>query len=227
MEARARFAVDNNISWCAAVCRTHGIESATDARTWGALSPSPAFYPDAITSAPGASIADVLRAVGGRETFSLKDSFADVDLAPLGFGVLFEAQWIYREAEAGLKPLPPDWRVAETEGDFEVWIAANGLRQSLLPALLSEPGVKLMLRERNGARAGCVVSLGGGAAGISNVFAEGGKTEPLWPELADVAAYAFPGVPIVGYEADDDLAAALRSGWTAVGPLRIWTKAGA
>jgi hypothetical protein len=38
------------------------------------------------------------------------------------------------------------------------------------------------------------------------------------------AASHFPGLPLVGYEHGDDLALALAGGFTALGPLRIWTR---
>ncbi len=50
--------------------------------------------------------------------------------------------------------------------------------------------------------------------------------EPGWSrdddEFGDPAvAASFPGLPITGYERGDDLDAALRSGYTALGPLRV------
>ena len=35
---------------------------------------------------------------------------------------------------------------------------------------------------------------------------------------------AFPGLPLVGYEAGDDHAEMLELGFGALGPLRVWVK---
>src|SRR4051794_38055707 len=50
--------------------------------------------PDAVTLSPGTEPAAVLARVEGGTGCSVKDSFADLDLAPSGFQVLFDATWI-------------------------------------------------------------------------------------------------------------------------------------
>jgi hypothetical protein len=37
-------------------------------------------------------------------------------------------------------------------------------------------------------------------------------------------AARYPGLPIVGYQSGDELAAARRAGFTSTGPLRVWIK---
>ena len=41
------------------------------------------------------------------------------------------------------------------------------------------------------------------------------------------AAVIRPGLPIVGYERGEDLAAARQAGFTVLGPLRIWARGSA
>lgn len=62
---------------------------------WLALRRSPPFYPDAVslTERPR----DILAGIDLSPGCSVKDSFATLDLAPAGFEVLFDAEWIYRE----------------------------------------------------------------------------------------------------------------------------------
>ncbi|GAB3936384.1 hypothetical protein GCM10027614_12800 [Micromonospora vulcania] len=54
------------------------------------------WYPDAVTLRPGVDVAALLRRIDAGPGASVKDSFADLDLADHGFRVLFDAEWIYR-----------------------------------------------------------------------------------------------------------------------------------
>ena len=56
--------------------------------------------------------------------------------------------------------------------------------------------------------------------GVSNVFGD----ESAWAGCLLVAASHFPGMPLVGYEHGDDLAAARRHGFEPAGPLRVWIR---
>ena len=56
--------------------------------------------------------------------------------------------------------------------------------------------------------------------GISNVFGD----ESAWAGCLAFAATHFPGMPFVGYERGDDLAAARRHGFEPAGPLRVWIR---
>ena len=47
------------------------------------------------------------------------------------------------------------------------------------------------------------------------------------PRSADAVAAVsarFPGLPLVGYEHGDSLAAARRAGFSPIGPLRVWLR---
>ena len=86
-------AADNNARWCDAVCRSHGLASHFLDDLWIAPDGSPRFYPDLVTLRPSACVADVVRHLpAGAE--HIKDSFACLDLAREGFGVLFDTHWI-------------------------------------------------------------------------------------------------------------------------------------
>jgi hypothetical protein len=62
-----------------------------------------------------------------------------------------------------------------------------------------------------------------GVIGLSNLFAAA-PVDPaaIWSAALAAAADHFPGLPIVGYEYGDDLVPALDSGFTMLGPLRVW-----
>jgi len=63
--------------------------------------------------------------------------------------------------------------------------------------------------------------------GISNVFKTGLPDGLLWPSAVRAVAALRPGLPVVGYESGEDLAAAREAGGRVLGPLRIWTRGSA
>src|SRR5438067_1586880 len=87
-------AAENNARWCDAVCRSHGLATRFAGDLWHALGGAPRFYPDVVTLRPTAAVEDVLACAPA----SVKDSFACLDLAPAGFDVLFDAQWLVHRA---------------------------------------------------------------------------------------------------------------------------------
>jgi hypothetical protein len=200
-------ATRNNAEWCDAVCRAQGIETRFDDHVWVALRRSPPFYPDAVTLSRTASADLVLRDIDTSPGCSVKDSFANLDLRPYGFRVLFEAEWIYLPA-----PPPtgePTWKVVTEPADFGAWETGDAFR----PALLDDPDVTFLV----GDKGGVIANRTGSVVGISNLFGD-------WPAAVDSVAGRYPGLPLVGYESGDDLAAARRAGFTSTGPLRVWLK---
>ncbi|MFG2988764.1 hypothetical protein ACGFZK_05575 [Streptomyces sp. NPDC048257] len=226
-----RRAALNNAAWCGAVCRAHGLAPQYDGRgLWFSARRTPPSYPDAVTLEPGVPARSVVRGVDtGSPGCSVKDSFADLDLAGEGFEVLFEAQWIHRPAGA---PLPKAnagrlaWSEVSGAGELAAWEAAFDGEVSpegdalFRPALLG--GGTVFLAGRAGGRivAGAVLSTGGGVVGVSNLF--GG--DAAWAGVLDAAAARWPEGDMVGYEHGEDLEAAVRSGFTAIGPLRVWLR---
>ncbi|MCX5381280.1 hypothetical protein [Streptomyces sp. NBC_00091] len=221
-------AARNNAEWCADVCRRHAFSGSV----WSSPRRTPPLYPDAVTLTPEASAAEVL---GRIDTVSpgcsVKDSFAALDLTPAGFRVLFEAQWIHRPAGAAAPAGATDgrleWSEVESTGELSAWEAAwDGEESTGLfhPGLLTEGIVFLAGRDAEGVIvAGAVASTGGGVVGVSNLFAvDDADTDEAWAAVLAAVGARWPGLPVVGYEAGDDLAAAVRAGFGPLGPLRVW-----
>ena len=84
-------AARNNADWCVAVWRTHGLTVEDGPGLVLCPARTPRFYPNAVTVERGASPADqvaaiaVLCAARPDIPLAVKDSFARLDLAPLGF----------------------------------------------------------------------------------------------------------------------------------------------
>jgi hypothetical protein len=99
-------AAENNALWCDAVCRANGAPGVFYDSIWINQHHVPPFYPNAITLTPGGAaeqLALIRELAAERSSFSVKDSFAALDLRPLGFDVLFEATWLGRTAD-GRRP---------------------------------------------------------------------------------------------------------------------------
>jgi hypothetical protein len=187
--------------------------------TWVNAEPVPRFYPNAVTLTTGeADIVEQRQAVRilqksnlpGR--WAVKDSFNTLDIARLGFEVLFEANWIRKaEPKSGMMVSGLSWERAKPGGDA-------------FPASLFSDGNFAMF---SGRRDGAVVAGGtlysaDGVVGISNVVADADEEPAVWRDLAVLAAATFPGLPLVGYESGDELRAARKAGFEIGDPLRIW-----
>jgi DNA-binding transcriptional regulator YdaS (Cro superfamily) len=200
-----RAAVENNARWCDAVCRAHGLATRFGDALWWVRGGAPRFYPDVVTLRPGAAAEEVLALAPG----SVKDSFACLELP--GYEVLFEARWlVHRSPRAAETELV--WSAVSEVGE---WAAAAGLEGIILPSLASEPGVRFMAAGEGGA----ILNATGGVVGVSNVFGD-----VPWGDVTAVAAAAFPGRPLVGYEHGGALDLAVAAGFTPLQRLRVWAR---
>ena len=99
------------------------------------------------------------------------------------------------------------------------------------PALLADPDCAVLACRRNGTLVGGAIAYTtDGVTGISNVFKSGMPTAAagrVWASVVRTVATLRPGLPVVGYESGEDLAAARRAGFTVLGPLRIWARGSA
>ena len=223
-------AVINNARWCDAVCRSHGFPGQFTGRLWTSVRHALPFYPNAITLSPDATAAEATAAQDPSRPFAIKDSFARLDLAPHGLTPLFDATWIAVPTPAGGDD--PSWGAVTDRGELVRWEAAwagggevIGLFQ---PALLDDPDCAVLACRRDGAQVGGAIAYtAGGVTGISNVFKSGIADDPLWAGAVRAIARVRPGLPIVGYERGEDLAAARQAGFTVLGPLRIWARGSA
>ena len=108
--ARCADAARNNAAWCDAMARAHNTAGAFDAAAWVNWRPAPRFYPNLVTlGGPEHGDAQLrairrLMAAPPAPGWAVKDSFAALDLAPLGFHLPFEARWIHRPAGAVRRP---------------------------------------------------------------------------------------------------------------------------
>jgi hypothetical protein len=230
-------AARNNADWCDAVARSHGAGGQFTDKLWFSDGKLPLFYPNLITLAADGQAAQRDRVTalldkGPPLPWAAKDSFAALDLTAQGFDCLFEASWI------GLAPddvSPPAedlsirWRRIEDPEDLVAWETAwrrdlsAGSAAIFQPALLQNPALAILAgRLGDEIVAGCVLSLSAGAIGLSNVFGPEAARASVWNSCRREAQARAPGLPVVGYERNEDLAMALEVGFRALGPLRVW-----
>ncbi|OXM45517.1 hypothetical protein CFP71_38585 [Amycolatopsis thailandensis] len=177
-------------------CHTVCRTGVSTARVWKSARRTPPLYPDAMTLTPDAKAEDVLDGIDLSPGCAVKDSFGSLDLSRAGFEVLFEATWITRMVQM---PLEPGWSRVDDEFEdpfVEVW--SDGV-------------------------SGVTANRDGDYAGLSNLYTRG-DLDDAWRGATSAVAASFPGLPITGYERGEDLDAALRNGYTALGPLRVWLK---
>ncbi|WP_409234613.1 hypothetical protein [Streptomyces sp. PA5.6] len=229
-------AVRNNAAWCDAVCRSHGVGGTVEGGVWASALRTPPLYPDAVTLSPTATPDDVLPRIDlSSPGASVKDSFGTLDLSAAGFEVLFEAQWIHRPAPEPAPPRAGGWEPVVGAERLLAWEAAwsgDGESEGLFrPALLDDGAVFLapagtdpVTAAPHPFPAGAIAYPGAGAIGVSNLFAADDDLDAAWRSCLEAADRLWPGVPVVGYEHGDDLAAALRHGFEPVGPLRVWLR---
>ncbi|MEZ5925714.1 MAG: hypothetical protein R3D57_15150 [Hyphomicrobiaceae bacterium] len=223
LEDVVRAAARNNADWCAAVCRSHGLRSRILDNVWTCDGEPPPYYPRLISLAPGA--AHLEKAIDDRRdgsgAWAVKDSFGELRERP-GLSRLFDAQWYVRHPRNG----PNDrgqLTAARDALQLTRWVDAWGATPPdapiFLPQILDDPGVTFL---HDGLYRGGLAAYHGPSApeilGISNLFGPTGIRDRC---LASLAA-ANPGWTLVGYGAEEEVAALSSLGFGPAGRLTIW-----
>ncbi|MER6995133.1 hypothetical protein [Streptomyces sp. NPDC000410] len=228
-------AARNNAQWCDAMCRAHGTPGVFGERVWSSERRTPPLYPDAVTLTQGATAGEVLGEIDrDAPGCSVKDSFGQLDLSADGFDVLFEARWLHRPAVL-IAPVSPDdvtWRPVRTARSLAAWATAwrdgdDSLAGLFRPELLADRATTVLAGTAKDGRtvAGAVVTRSESVVGVSNLFGSDGDLDSAWAGCLATVAHLWPGMPVVGYEHGDSLAAATRQGCVPGGVLRVWLAA--
>lgn len=176
----------------------------------------------------GVEPTEILSRVDPTDGCSVKDSFADLDLAPYGFEILFSARWIVRQppsAPMGRTLAQLGWERIEQPDALDRWVRAHGLVDAFRPDLLHRRDVGILGRRVADHYVAGAIALGHqGVVGLSNVFSRDGDPVANYAAAVDAALACFSGRPVVGYEHAEALDNALAAGFSVVGPLRVWLK---
>lgn len=237
---RVGLALRNNAVWCDTICRAHGHAGEFLAGIWINRHAAPPFYPNAVTLAADQAAEQLaaLRSLMAADipgAWAVKDSFAALDLAPLGFRPLFDAAWLWRSSEPVQAEAPPPalrWSRIDSAVELAAWeIAWRGepsddpYARIFLPVLLEDDSIAILAAYRDQQIvAGAIANRTGQVVGLSNVFVSTQDAQRLRAGCVAAAQECFPGLPFVGYESGADLAAFRALGFEELGPLRVWVR---
>lgn len=241
-DSRVKQALWNNLIWCDTLCRAHDMPGSVDDLLWHNHYAVPRFYPNAITlsgkpedHASQMAAITTLTASEPTRQWSVKDSFAALDLAPLGYHILLEATWLWREADLAApsqRLANVEWERIQNRRELGPWEEAwNGrydpdLPPVFLPKLLINPDIAFLVAYQGpNIAAGAIAYRHDNVVGLSNVFVSGADKASFWAGAVATALQTFPGYPLVGYEQGEALAAAQGVGFEPLAPLRVWAKA--
>lgn len=241
---RVAQAIENNVRWCDLMCRLHTTAGERHAAYWIQRGSVPPYMSKLITTSDVAAAAEqraairVLIEADPSATFSVKDAHACLDLADLGFEVLFRATWIWREPGS---PMPVgaderlEWSLVNDLDMLEIWertwrgtkANADAREQPCVfpPTLLEEAEVRLLLGHSNGVPAAtAALNRSGAVVGLSNVFSDAAHIGPLFPGCVRKASELYPDLAIVGYERGAGLGAATAAGFEPMSELVVWNR---
>jgi len=245
LDERARKAAHNNALWCHAVCSAHDRPGELLDGIWVNRREVPLFYPNAVTFSEPRDAPSHLERIhalveaGIPGSWAVKDSFCSLELQPLGFHVLFEAAWFYRStvppAHGRATATQPRWDRIREPSELARWETAwRGEASSeprsppariFPPALLADQTIAVLAAYRDRQIvAGAIVNRTGDVAGLSNVFVRESDPDPdrCWAGCVTAAMDVFPGLPLVGYQAEPRLARMRELGFEILRPLRVW-----
>lgn len=240
-DLRHELAILNNVYWYRAMFQAHQLASVVDDLMWRSEASPPPFHSNLVVLSPAVDMSRVRERLKALEHtlaagFSMKDSFANLDLAGAGYEVLFEANWIWHEPTHERSTGARDaWVSITAPEDLAAWEDAwwGDARNSLsgptgrqFPASLLESPHHRFFAKLDGKTivAGAIANRSPGAIGLSNAFRLNAPVFDDWTGLMQCASEHFPGVPMVGYERGEALDQALAAGFVTCGALRIWQR---
>ncbi|MEH6401825.1 MAG: hypothetical protein V7750_00535 [Sneathiella sp.] len=219
-------AIVNNAQWCMRVWQSHDLESEKYEGLVYCPSEVPDFYPNIITTQQGANknerlISD-LTVQNSSQNLSIKDSFAELDLASLNFKKLFDAHWLrFSNQLQNLQQPNLSWRAVKSEQELENWERHWDEREGevsriFTDSLLKDPTVKFWSGYSiDNIQAGYISNATGNVVGISNTFGS-------YKDCIHHAKTQFQHQPIVGYETGSSLEEAKDIDAEIIGDLTIW-----
>ena len=223
----------NNADWYSAMFRSHDIEQQRNPHMWMSRSKALSFHSNLVTLAKEpsdlvmASIFDLQSNL--RKPWALKDSFANLELKSLGFEILFDASWIWRDATSQAPAAADGWTKIQSAEELRNWELAwrhgqtAGAETQFRASLLQEPSVSIFGMCVEGVfTAGCIANASPTVTGLSNFFSIAPNTAANYAAAAAIAQSIAPAQPLISFERGPLLACAESLGFESVGQLRIW-----
>lgn len=238
VEQKCQKAIENNHDFYEAVLADHGLQWIRSPLVSYCAQKVPTYYSNLVTRAPAWQPDQAFRAIDetfrhdGWPDWSIKDSFAHMDLRPFGFERLFDAEWIYLEAASFVPAREASelrYELVRNADALSAWRTAWDANPQLgkevfYDSLLGDPKLRFVIGYR-GAEvvAGCIVNKTDDVLGISNCFYPQ-KDILYWSEMVGFVQTAFGKTDLVGYERRDLVARLQGLGFESVGNLSVWLK---
>lgn len=242
--SNVELAVLNSMCWYEAIFRAHGLACEVDGRVWRSHETAPLFHSNLVVLSPSTSQTEIeayvsdLSRVPRPAGWSIKDSFACLDLSSLGFAQLFSAEWVWRDPRQAVAREPESalaWAQVKTATELLEWEGAwsGDARNESAPRaarqfperLLASPDHTFFAGRLDGrVIAGGIANRSPGVLGLSNLFSPPALAVDTWRALVTCICAAFPNVPLVGYERGADLQLAQGVGFVPIGALRVWCR---
>lgn len=238
MKDKLEKAICNNNDLYEAILGSQNIRSHKTNSIWYCLEKTPPFYSNLVTISKEWKPDDIFRNIDFNyekekwEKWTLKDSFAVLDLNKHGFTKLFDAQWMYLEA-ANFRPTEKTgnlrYEIVDKEEILSAWRLAWDAderigKQIFSPNLLNNSRVYIVVgcREEQIA-SGCFVNKTGNVLGISHFFAPNEEIH-YWSDMISFIRESIECLDIVGYERNDLVDKLHLLGFEQTGNLTVWQK---
>jgi len=236
---RVDAAISNNIALYRSIFRAHGIASDVAEHYWSSDGVAPPYYSNLVTRTADVGTDAQLERIRQRagsppaKEWGLKDSYARLDLAPIGLRVLFEARWYGLDPRAPLEvALESGSRFVEVsdEAALTVWemewqrSSPTGGRRVFPKTVLADSDMRFhSALGADGFAGGFITNRSGDDVGVSNVFSLDAAAYPAI--LRDAMRHTrrqFPDRAILGYGRAEELRLLDPLGFRELGPLRVW-----
>lgn len=238
MKEKIQKAIRNNNDLYEAILGSKKIRSERTESIWYCLEKTPPLYSNLVTISKKWIPDDIFRSIDLSyenerwDKWSIKDSFAVLDLDEYGFTKLFDARWIYLEAEKFTpreKSAELRFEIVKTEDALSAWRKAWDAdvklgREIFAPELLNDARVHFIAGYKDEEiAAGCFVNRTGGVLGISNFFAPD-ENIIYWTGLLEFIFDRVEHLDIVGYERKETVDKLQTLGFEPTGNLAVWLK---
>lgn len=238
MKGKLQKAICNNKDLYEVILGNQNIKSHKSDSIWHSLEKTPPFYSNLVTISKEWQPDDVFRNIDFKcekenwKEWSIKDSFAVLDLNKYGFTRLFDAQWMYLKA-ANFIPTEKSgnlrYEIVDKEETLSAWRLAWDFderigKEIFSPKLLNKSSVYIVAGyKEEQIVSGCFVNKTENVLGISNFFAPS-KDIHYW---SDIISFIFDSVEyldIVGYERNELVDKLHLLGFESIGNLTVWLK---
>ncbi len=240
MKSKLAKAIDNNHGLYESVFAPLGIKSFRTDTCWYCPERTPPLYSNLVTRSRNWRPDENFKAIEAIsqqekwEQWSMKDSFAALNMRAYGFERLFDAQWMYLDASKFKSPVANSRLAYGTVVDksaLQQWWRAWDDGEELGLKIFSDEMIRdaklkfIMGRGTGSIESGCILNWSDDIVGISNFFAPD-TTIDYWSHIIDHLYREFGPIDIVGYERHNTLADLRQLGFEALGDLTVWNRKG-